>query len=127
MGVSRAYKLRLIQADIDLAKSAYEKGYYEMAIFHCQQAIEKSLKLLLEEKAGKYVRTHDLMFLRDLVGEFEEIRELLLDDEFLDRLEEGYFYGRYWDKPIEPFEDFEVQKAIYLAEEIFKKIKGLLG
>ncbi|AMM54219.1 HEPN domain-containing protein [Pyrococcus kukulkanii] len=97
-----------------------------MAVFHSQQAIEKSLKLLLEEKMGKYVRTHDILFLKSLLEEFSDITELLNDEEFIERLHEGYFYGRYWDKPISPFKDFEVQKAIYLAEQIFERIKHLL-
>lgn len=60
--------------------------------FHCHQAVEKSLKAILEEKHQDVAKTHDLMF---LLQKSSQLIHLEMDNEILKRLNELYIDSRY--------------------------------
>jgi len=45
-------------------------AYSETLAFHCQQAVEKYIKCLLEFHSVAYRRSHDLRYLLDLLNDF---------------------------------------------------------
>ena len=64
-------------ADHDLGSAKiifqYLPLYYEMIAFHCQQSVEKYIKGLLIYFEKDFKRTHDLVFLLDLLAEKIEV------------------------------------------------------
>ena len=63
-----------------------------MVAFHAQQAVEKTLKAVLEESASAAVRTHSLTRLYSLITPHISIS---IDQIMLDRLEAVYIQSRY--------------------------------
>ena len=63
-----------------------------MVAFHCQQAIEKCLKAVLEEHSGTVPRLHDLITLH---GQVQEYTELHIEQDLLKQLNELYADARY--------------------------------
>ncbi len=96
--------------------------------FHAQQAVEKSLKAVIEELQIGFVKTHDLSRLYNLV----EPHHILVEDrDMLDRLDEVYIESRYpnqmgllpYGKPsVEDARDFYV-----FAENLYKEAKNTLA
>ncbi|WP_446009675.1 HEPN domain-containing protein [Candidatus Electrothrix sp.] len=85
-----------------------------MVAFHSQQAIEKSIKAVLEEKEGAVPKIHNIITLR---GKIENYIELSVDQELFDQINELYIDSRYpMDMGFLP--DGKPSKEI--AEEFFK-------
>lgn len=63
-----------------------------MVAFHCQQAIEKSLKAVLEENEHVVPKIHDLI---TLLSSTEEYIELEIDSKLLILINESYVDARY--------------------------------
>lgn len=63
-----------------------------LAIFHAQQAVEKSLKAAIEEYELGLVRVHSLTRLVEVVRPYIAVRA---DQVTLDRLEAAYIEARY--------------------------------
>lgn len=65
--------LKKAQHDLGSAKRlASEPGaYLDTAVYHCQQAAEKSLKAFLVYRDIKFEKTHNLLALVDLCAEIE--------------------------------------------------------
>ena len=63
-----------------------------MVAFHCQQAIEKSLKAVICEKKGAAPRIHDLITLH---GQAEKYITIDMDSDILNQLNELYIDARY--------------------------------
>ena len=63
-----------------------------MVAFHCQQALEKSFKAVLEEHGKAVPRAHDLITLH---SQAEEYVKLEVDSEILKQLNELYIDSRY--------------------------------
>jgi HEPN domain-containing protein len=61
------------KADHDLGTAIvinqYIPDYSDTLAFHCQQAVEKYLKCLLEKNSIPFKRSHDLRYLLDLLDE----------------------------------------------------------
>lgn len=60
--------------------------------FHAQQAVEKALKAVIEEKALGFVRTHDLTRLHEIIA---PSHRLITNLSMLDRLNAVYTESRY--------------------------------
>jgi HEPN domain-containing protein len=60
--------------------------------YHAQQAIEKSLKAILEDRSEPVPRIHNLITLRGMVEEFFQFDE---DSEIFDQINELYVDSRY--------------------------------
>jgi len=61
--------LRKAEADLRVARREFaaRPTYHDVVCFHCQQAVEKFLKGLLQEHAALVPKTHDLKRLVDLI------------------------------------------------------------
>jgi HEPN domain-containing protein len=71
------------KADHDLgsAKLIYLHipDYFDMIAFHCQQATEKYIKAILEFNEIEFQRTHNIVFLLELLSKHIEISEEQFD------------------------------------------------
>lgn len=85
--------LELARDDLEVAEEIIDRGdLTHMVAFHCQQAIEKSFKAVLEEHEQSAPRVHDLITLRNQI---EEYIELDLNSDLLFQLNELYVDARY--------------------------------
>lgn len=99
--------------DIILAKHDFSVDMDSTCI-HCQQAIEKSLKAVIEAKGGKPPHTHNLTVLADKTG-IESLKELDSDLRFISST---YFDLRYPGSYM-PITEKSAKLAIALAESIY--------
>ena len=85
--------LVLARDDLEVAEQIIDReDLTHMVAFHCQQAIEKSFKAILEEHEQSAPRVHDLITLRNQI---EGYMELDLDSDLLFQLNELYVDARY--------------------------------
>jgi len=63
-----------------------------IAAFHAQQSIEKSLKAIIEEYNLNFIKTHKLMMLFNSV---ENVIDLNIDEETILKLDSLYIESRY--------------------------------
>jgi HEPN domain-containing protein len=98
-----------------------------MVAFHAQQAVEKTLKAVLEESAIVAVRTHSLTRLYGLV---EPHMTISVDQDMLDRLEAVYIQSRYPGEmgllPSGKPSQTEAQEFYSFAQQLFKEIQTTL-
>ena len=59
--------------DLETARrsAAGEPPFYDIAVYHCQQAAEKAVKAFLIHHGRPYEKTHDIEVLTDLAGEVD--------------------------------------------------------
>jgi len=59
--------------DLETARRAAAGAppFYDVAVYHCQQAAEKAMKAFLVHHGKTYEKTHDIEVLTDLAGEVE--------------------------------------------------------
>ncbi|HEV7927091.1 MAG TPA: HEPN domain-containing protein [Verrucomicrobiae bacterium] len=57
--------------DLETARRAAggKPPFYDVAVYHCQQAAEKAVKAFLVHHGKPYEKTHDIEVLADLAGE----------------------------------------------------------
>jgi len=99
-----------------------------MVAFHSQQAIEKSMKAVLEEKENNVPMIHNIITLR---GKIENYIELDVDQDIFDQINELYIDARYptelgllpGGKPSKKV----TEKFFGMAEEIYENIKRYLS
>lgn len=91
----------------------------DWAVFHCQQAVEKSMKSYLALNNAHIEKTHDLEFVKE--------ETLKIDDTFKNfefgGLDKFAVNGRYPDDSIDP-EKSEVEEFLKLAETIYSTAIG---
>ncbi len=108
-------------AFLDTARLNLEKGYYDLVLFHVEQALQLYLKYLLYLRLGDYPKTHSLTALLRAVAKaygdrrVEELLEKNLVALYL--LEEAYIASRYLPRSY----DRE------LAERMFRFAENILG
>jgi len=98
--------------------------YSDTLAFHCQQAVEKYLKCLLEKNSIQFKRSHDLRYLLDLLDE-----AIPIDAELYERMMKLNAFSveiRYPDFKIEVTED-DRNTAISIAKEFREFIKIHIG
>jgi Uncharacterized conserved protein related to C-terminal domain of eukaryotic chaperone, SACSIN len=49
---------------LEMSKTAAERGFYELALFHAEQALQLYVKYLIHRRLSDFPKTH---FLRDLL------------------------------------------------------------
>ena len=84
---------------LEMSKAAAERGFYELALFHAEQALQLCTKYLIY-KLGDFPKTH---LLRDLLDEVLELYGAVCNlDDLLRRrsavlalLEHAYMTSRY--------------------------------
>ena len=114
--------------DLDVAKEILEMEHLtNMVAFHSQQAMEKTLKALVEEFEIGFVKTHNL---ETLLGTVEKEVDLNLNLSLIKRLDEVYISARYpSDLGLLPSGKPSIQDAKELyefANDNHAKIKKLL-
>ena len=65
---------------------------YHIAAFHCQQAIEKYFKAIIEECNLEFIKTHNL---GNLSGQIIDIVNMSIDHEIIEKLDSLYIDARY--------------------------------
>jgi HEPN domain-containing protein len=106
------------KADHDLGSAklifTHLPGYFDTISFHCQQAVEKYLKSILVFNDLDFQRTHNLVYLLDLLSEKVTIDESRYDKAILLN---GYSVQiRYPDKTIVLTKE-ELETSIGLIEK----------
>ncbi|MCK9413953.1 MAG: HEPN domain-containing protein [Prolixibacteraceae bacterium] len=106
------------KADHDLgsAKIIYLHlpDYFDTIAFHCQQAVEKYLKALLVSYGIDFLRSHDLIYLLELLSEKVEVEDSKFQKAFT--LNGFGVQIRYPNKIIK-LTKAEIETAIQIAEE----------
>ncbi|MBO8159056.1 HEPN domain-containing protein [Thermosyntropha sp.] len=116
---------KMAQKDMKGAKILYEhKGDNGIICFHCQQAIEKHLKGFLIKVTGELLEGHNLVKLCRKAAVYEKsLDRFLRDVAFVNAF---YIETRYpADDPLEISRQ-DAEDCIKIAEEIIKKIEGLV-
>ncbi|NVO10280.1 MAG: HEPN domain-containing protein [Bacteroidales bacterium] len=116
--VSKIIKEWIEKADHDLgsAKLIYLHipDYFDTIAFHCQQATEKYLKSMLEHFGVEFQRSHNLVYLLDLLAQKIDITEEIYDKAIL--LNGFSVQIRYPDNKIYLTKD-ELETAINISQE----------
>jgi HEPN domain-containing protein len=117
-GIRNIVKEWIEKADHDLgsAKLIYLHlpEYFDTIGFHCQQATEKYLKSMLEHFEIEYQRTHNLVYLLDLLSLKMDIQDEIYDKAIL--LNGFSVQIRYPDTTIYLTKD-ELETAIKISQE----------
>lgn len=92
----------LIAAQLQFTHGEQRGHAYQIAVFHCHQAIEKMIKASLNEQGKEVIRTHDLVRLLELSA----LPAPAPIAEFIDRLNPHYLPPRYPDLPFQPLFTF---------------------
>ena len=111
-------KAWISKADHDLgsAKIIYLHlpDYFDTIAFHCQQSVEKYIKAILIYYKIDFIKSHDLVYLLDLLSRKIEIDELKFKKAFT--LNNFGVQIRYPNKIIKLSKD-ELETAIQISEE----------
>ncbi len=122
-------KAWLIKAwrDLETARRAAtgEPPFYDIAVYHCQQAAEKAVKAFLVHHGKPYEKTHDIEVLADLAGEIDPGFSKLADA--ADALTPYATRFRYPNSTfaVEP-QPVEYDEAMQHAETIYHFVLNLL-
>jgi HEPN domain-containing protein len=99
-------------------------NYRDTIAFHCQQAVEKYLKAYLLKLGAVIVKTHDLVYLLELINKEEH-----LDNTWFEKmamLQEFSVEIRYPDEQIE-LSDENINLALQIAGEVRELILSKTG
>ena len=127
-GSIKEIELWLSKGDHDLgtAKITYLHipEYLDTVTFHCQQAVEKYLKAILVYYEIDFQRTHNLIYLLELLAKKIEFEEDRFDKAIL--LNGFSVQIRYPDKTIF-LSNQELETAIAISEEFRSYACGIIG
>lgn len=120
--------LRRARDDLDVAKEIIVREHLtNMVAFHSQQAVEKSLKAIIEEFEIGFVKIHNL---ERLLGMVQKQMSLDVDLDIIKRLDEVYISTRYpGDLGLLPSSKPTIQDAKELfnfADALYRNVKKLL-
>jgi HEPN domain-containing protein len=93
--------------------------YSDTIAFHCQQAVEKYLKSYCVHLGIKIPRTHDLIYLLEVINQKEDIQKNWFDKLLI--LEDFAVEIRYPDQSIKLAEE-EIKEAISIAKMVRTEI-----
>lgn len=121
--------LRNAQDDLDVIEEIKNKKHLtNMVAFHAQQAIEKSLKAIIDEFDLGFVKIHQIERLLEIVKEHVEVN---IDHEIVQMLDSLYIESRYPvdigllpdGKPTEEDADKFFEFAILIYRSVKKKLE----
>jgi len=127
--ISREW-LRKAQDDLDVIEEIKNKKHLtNMVAFHAQQAIEKSLKAIIDEFNLGFVKIHQIERLLEIVKEHLEAN---IDNEIVQMLDSLYIESRYPvdigllpdGKPSEEDANNFFEFAILIYRSVKKKLEG---
>ena len=114
------------KAFLESAQADFERGNYDLVLFHVEQFLQLYLKHLLFKKIGDYPKTHFLIRLMRSVmkvyneNRLQEFYEKNLETMYL--LEEAYIASRYlprqYDKEI-------AERILKFADKVLKVLEWL--
>ena len=115
------------KSDLDAAKRLFDSSKptqwtYLLTLYHCQQAIEKILKMLIIKKGKELLKIHDLLRLIEL----SEIKLSENDFELVKKLNKFYLKSRYPDiiyKPLPKSNKEQTKKYLQKTEKLFLWLK----
>lgn len=117
-GVSKKVREWIDKADHDLGSAKliflHIPDYLDTIAFHCQQASEKYIKSMLEHFGVEFQRSHNLVYLLDLLAQKIDIAEDIYDKAIL--LNGFSVQIRYPDNTIFLTKD-ELELSINIAQE----------
>ena len=102
------------------AKLFYDANHYtDVTAVELHYAIEKILKSFLANENKKIPKTHDLVYIYELIKEYIDLedKKFFLDQITEYRIEESY---PAFDRKLPPTE--EIKEVLEFAEELFKKV-----
>ncbi len=118
-------KAWLVKAEHDILSAQrlidIEPMILDTACFHCQQAVEKSLKAYLCYMGKDIQRTHDIMFLLLECANFNPIFSTIDPSSINDYA----VLGRYPDSALMP-DEFEAKNLYKLAVDVNEIVKKLI-
>jgi HEPN domain-containing protein len=121
-------RLWLLKSRQDLAVAELlieqQRTYLGIAVYHCQQSVEKGLKAYLTHHDVLFKKTHDLTVLTRLCMEFDERFEALLDA--AEVLTPYATQFRYPSDQVEP-DKIEAENASRLSSEALALILEILS
>ncbi|OGU15168.1 MAG: hypothetical protein A2X61_15065 [Ignavibacteria bacterium GWB2_35_12] len=98
--------------------------YRDTIAFHCQQAVEKYLKTYLLKLGTEIIKTHDLVYLFEIINKKESIESSWFNK--LAMLQEYSVEIRYPDQQIE-LSDEDINHALQIANEVREFVVGKIG
>lgn len=110
--------LEFANNDLQSAKVLLDSKAYKNAIWHCHQAVEKTIKAIVVEKEIRLRKTHDLI---GLINDAKINLSKSLS-EFIDDLNPYYNPIRYSDAALESKLSYNRQ----ITKEIFQKSKEVI-
>ena len=106
----------------------FDEGLYRMVCYHCQQAVEKVLKAILTEHRISFMRTHNIIDLKNAVSTIGY--EIDISEEkavFLNSVYRARYPAALGLLPSgEPTRN-DAEKALRIAEKVFNIIDKLKG
>jgi len=114
--------LLYIEADLNLAEAGLKgkranKWTYLLIIWHCQQAVEKSLKMYSIENGKELLLTHDLPRLL----RYSDLKDEKNYSKFIIELNRYYAKPRYPDAPLRA--NYPAV-SLQIAKDFYSKAKG---
>lgn len=113
-------------SDLSAARILFENGGdLALVAFHCQQAIEKTLKGYILENTEYLLDGHSLIFLIRRASAFDpSIRIFLKDCAFVNQF---YIEARYPADSPDEVDPSEAQECMSCAEELIKHVRTARG
>ena len=88
--------IHFVEADIKAIKKLIEDpSLSQIAAFHCQQAVEKLFKALIEDKLEKTPKIHDLGKLYGMILDNDPGINIQIDENVLSEINDVYIDTRY--------------------------------
>jgi len=123
-----AYWVQLAEEDFALARDAHRTGHYLGVAFHCQQALEKMLKALVQQRQDDPPpRRHDLEELAKLVSAWGAMSRTQRDN--LLHVDQYGIEGRYptsEEAPLAAVDEAVSQQVLAETEELMAWLRGEL-
>lgn len=111
--------------DLETAKIVWHHlpAYHDMISFHCQQAVEKSIKGILVYHGMNFKYSHNLHYLMELLSEIMPVD----DEEYKKALVLNTFSVEVrYPNDVQPLTDEEVAHAIAVADYFMEKAIGII-
>ncbi len=104
------------------AEDDLRKGFFDLASFHAEQALQLKLKAFLAKKIGYFSKTHRIS---ELLAEIKKLsptlsKRLLKKRKIIEELELSYLASRYF--PI-PYSKETANKLVSFVKNAFKLIE----
>ena len=110
--------------DLEVAKLAFERKFYNSALFHTHQCVEKLLKAYLLYKTNRYPFIHSISRLLQEALELDKSFEYLVKIKVY-KLDKYYTRTRY--PPLLKIEEEEIENVLEIAEKARKFILEALS